>query len=324
MAEKADSTIIPARRMATMRTNSLRDFSFCMELSLLCRIIKLHFILPFFLRSVKPLIDFIFATELLNKPLTSAVCEVYYIQQKRTTLFDKGGREMSNSNQPFHGNYGYNTQPVQNPEGQPGVPNYGQPQQNIPPQYMQNGMPQQNGYGRQYVQPQNMTGTPQQVNMYKDPSQYLQKDVPQQPRGQYTGWGQLPNVISRDDFIKYYAWNLKKEYRNLSIGIYCIVGFATLLTIVLTIVGVGNLFGLIDYALIFGLALAFQLTKKRGLAIALLVVGILEVVLFLVLSQQVGGVFWLISGIFAVRLANKCERQYRAFLAGDPYFYLRK
>jgi len=45
-----------------------------------------------------------FATELLNKPLTSAVCEVYYIQQKRTTLFDKGGREMSNSNQPFNDN----------------------------------------------------------------------------------------------------------------------------------------------------------------------------------------------------------------------------
>ena len=58
-ADRADKIIIPARRMAVMRISSLRVFSFCMDISLLCSDIKLHFIVPCFFSDVKPRIDFI-------------------------------------------------------------------------------------------------------------------------------------------------------------------------------------------------------------------------------------------------------------------------
>ena len=220
---------------------------------------------------------------------------------------------MSNSNQPFNENNGYDGTPAQQPVQNP-VPQYNDPQQpgiNPPP------------YGQSY--PQQPGGYPQQnPQAYGgQPSGGYQPPYPQQNYPAGMPYMQQMPMISEKEFIEKYAPQLKKNFNAVAIALYCLLGIGLLGTVVLSFMGMSNWLALADYAVLLALLIPFHLTRKMGWAIGLLAFGILEVLVFLIMYQMAGGLGWLVGGIVALTISLKCRRQYKAFLMGDPYYYTR-
>lgn len=75
-----------------------------------------------------------------------------------------------------------------------------------------------------------------------------------------------------------------------------------------------NPYGLIDAAILLGIALGMHLGKSRVCAILLLVFSIIECVVCLVLTYSFP-FWWLVAGISALVTFNKIEKQYKQFNA---------
>ncbi len=153
----------------------------------------------------------------------------------------------------------------------------------------------------------------------------MQQPVMQQPASQqpivggfnsqpYAVNGVMPqtipaNVTQKDFFTKFASESLRKGLKISIIIFYIIAGINAVFSILMAPAA------LIDTAILLGLTIAFHLTQKKGFAIGLLVLCVLEVILSVALTGAYTGGLWLVNAIIAFITYTKIEKEYKAFKA---------
>ena len=113
--------------------------------------------------------------------------------------------------------------------------------------------------------------------------------------------------VSRKEFIEKYI--SPSERRNINSVCY-LCYFCAVITAVMAIIF--NPFGLIDAAVLGGIALGMQLTKNRVFSFVLLAFTIFEFVITVV-AGATPPIWWLAAGIASVVFFNKIEKKYKQF-----------
>ena len=182
-----------------------------------------------------------------------------------------------------------NQQPAQPQYNQPAQPQYNPSAQ---PQYNQPAQPQYNQPGQaQYGQPgQAQYGQPGQAQ-YGQPGQ-----AGPMPRAMFD---QLPPV--------------KKLCKNI-LGSAITLYICAVITLLVSVLIAGNIFGLLDVALLVGLGLGVQLARNRACAVILLVYGSINMLLQLLLSNTPGGYLVVIAGIYAVIATFRYWKAWNTYL----------
>ena len=133
------------------------------------------------------------------------------------------------------------------------------------------------------------------------------------------GYGMPQRAATREAFLELPEnAKMKKEIRSSAIVCYICAGI-TLLTVLLS----GNLFTLIDVAILAGLGIAIQTTAKKLWAILLTVYGAINVIVTVALSGSLGGWLPLVAGIIAIVYIGKLDKAWDAYNAQnqDGYGY---
>ena len=103
---------------------------------------------------------------------------------------------------------------------------------------------------------------------------------------------------------------LSKELKTTAIVCYVLLAINLIVAIFV------NWFSLIVVVIYGALTLGMHLKKRKGFAVALLVVSIVSTLISLALTQSFTGYLWIIIAICAVRNFNKLEKAYTAFKEG--------
>jgi len=150
-------------------------------------------------------------------------------------------------------------------------------------EYPGNGNPYNNPYGASYGNPY---GTPQRVT---DKKAFLQ--LPENKK-------------------------FRSEIKGAAILGYVCAGVTLLLSV---IVG-GNLFGLIDIAILVGLSLGIQMTANKLWAILMTVYGGINLIITIALTGSLGGWLPLVAGIIALVYISKLDKAWDAYnMPQQPY-----
>ena len=139
-------------------------------------------------------------------------------------------------------------------------------------------------------------------------------EVEQEAYGAYEGFtGQTTKSMpqNRKDFIDNYADpSLRKEIKNYAILCYVCAGLSMVVAIAF------NFLGIIDALILLGLSLGMHLGRSKVCAVLILVMGAVSMIVNLIVSGQIAGWLVLLAGIFAVKVFNKADKQYKAYLEG--------
>ncbi len=131
------------------------------------------------------------------------------------------------------------------------------------------------------------------------------------------GYGMPQRAATREAFLNLPEnTKMKKEIRSSAIVCYVCAGF-TLLTVLLS----GNLFTLLDVAILAGLGAAIQTTAKKLWAILLTVYGAINVIVTIALSGSFGGWLPLVAGIIGIVYISKLDKAWDAYNAQNQYGY---
>lgn len=86
------------------------------------------------------------------------------------------------------------------------------------------------------------------------------------------------------------------------------------ISFLLLVVVQGNLFGIIDVALVLGLALGIHLAYSRGCAIAVTVYAAFNLIVTIATTGKVGGYLVIIAAVYAVMATYKFKKSYGHYL----------
>ncbi len=115
----------------------------------------------------------------------------------------------------------------------------------------------------------------------------------------------LNKVSSLREFIENVApLSIKKSIRSAAIWSYVCAGITFVVALAV------EPFGIIDAAILLGLALGMHLRKSRAFAIGLLVFACFELLASLVASATLGGIVELIVSIYAVVIFNRANKMF--------------
>lgn len=132
------------------------------------------------------------------------------------------------------------------------------------------------------------------------------------PPQQYPAPVQTPRprtgeIVTRKVFRREYApKKFHKDLRTASIILYCLIGFQTLMGILINPVLLG------DAILYIGLTLGMHLGKNKGCAIAILVTSCCFTLLTFFSTGRLQGYAWIFAGILAVKVFADVDKAYDA------------
>lgn len=120
---------------------------------------------------------------------------------------------------------------------------------------------------------------------------------------------------NRKDFINNYADpSLRKEIRNYAILCYVCAGLS------LVVAALVNWAGILDALILLGLSLGMHLGRSKVCAILILVMGAASMIINLIVAGKIAGWLVLLAGIFAVKVFNKADKHYKAYLEGKTEY----
>lgn len=120
---------------------------------------------------------------------------------------------------------------------------------------------------------------------------------------------------NRKDFINNYADpSLRKEIKNYAILCYVCAGLSLVVAFFV------NWAGILDALILLGLSLGMHLGRSKVCAILILVMGAASMIVNLIVAGKVAGWLILLAGIFAVKVFNKADKHYKAYLEGKAEY----
>lgn len=118
-------------------------------------------------------------------------------------------------------------------------------------------------------------------------------------------------VDFKDFLTRFAPEEVRKSLRSASILAYVCAGISAVANLVL-----GYPLGLIDVAILLGLALGMHIGKSKICAILLLVAAVAEVAYTLATTGNFGGWLWILAGVSGVMAFAKAEKMYKQFQNG--------
>ncbi len=106
-----------------------------------------------------------------------------------------------------------------------------------------------------------------------------------------------PALLSRAEFDQH---PLVKKCRGNILGSAIVMYICAAITLLATVLLANNLFGLIDVAILAGLGLGVQLGRSRVCAVIACVYSVINMLITLITTHQVGGYLMVIAAIYAV------------------------
>ena len=118
-------------------------------------------------------------------------------------------------------------------------------------------------------------------------------------------------VDFKDFLTRFAPEEVRKSLRSASILAYACAGISAVANLVL-----GYPLGLIDVAILLGLAFGMHIGKSKICAILLLVAAVAEVAYTLATTGNFGGWLWILAGVSGVMAFAKAEKMYKQFQNG--------
>ena len=119
-------------------------------------------------------------------------------------------------------------------------------------------------------------------------------------------------AVDFKDFLTRFApEEVRKSLRSASILAYACAGISAVANLVL-----GYPLGLIDVAILLGLALGMHLGKSKICAILLLIAAVVEVAYTLAITGNFGGWLWILAGVSGVMTFAKADKLYKQYQNG--------
>lgn len=135
----------------------------------------------------------------------------------------------------------------------------------------------------------------------------------------YPNPGYQPNMppvgefVSKSDYLKKYSsQEFRKGIKTAAIIAYSLCGVVAV-TILLSPLAI------LDLVVYLGLTLGMHLAKNKICAYGILGYGILGCILGLILNGSFTGWGWIALGFYAIKLFNKEEKAYNAYMASRQY-----
>ena len=118
-------------------------------------------------------------------------------------------------------------------------------------------------------------------------------------------------VDFKDFLTRFAPEEVRKSLRSASILAYACAGISAVANLVL-----GYPLGLIDVAILLGLALGMHLGKSKICAILLLIAAVVEVAYTLAITGNFGGWLWILAGVSGVMAFAKADKMYKQYQNG--------
>ena len=126
--------------------------------------------------------------------------------------------------------------------------------------------------------------------------------------------------ISKKEYADYYApEKIRKEIRSIAICGYVSVGISLVLSFAL-----GSFLGIFAMAVVLGCIIGMHMMRSKGLAIAWLVLSIIDVISTAAITGSIGGWLPLVASVLAVKTMSELDKSYDDFKAKQLYERQRK
>ncbi|MCR5635978.1 MAG: hypothetical protein K6F76_02200 [Clostridiales bacterium] len=130
------------------------------------------------------------------------------------------------------------------------------------------------------------------------------------------GTFQLPKATTKQEFLKLDEnKKIRRELNTSAVICYVCAG----ITLMLMFVFLGNVYSLIDVALLIGLGLGIHIKQSKVCAIVLCSYAAVNVLYSLIVLRAFGGYLILIAGIYSIIYTFKLDKLWKRYQQETPY-----